>query len=174
MDWKQFAPYLVPVLIVVLLARRVMRAQEPRKVRPERLWITPALLLFAVASTFANSPVPPAFVIGALVVATAAGAAFGWYRVHTLEFSLDPESGAIMSKATPLGAIVLVALIVFRYALKYFLNDEGVRGVELLWWTDGGLVFSAGMLVAQSAHTWVRAHKLRPAAVPSQVSGPEQ
>jgi membrane protein CcdC involved in cytochrome C biogenesis len=162
MSWKELAPYLIPALVMVLLARRVMKTQQPSAVRLWRLWILPGALLAITGLTLAHEPIPGVLAIGAFVLAAAAGAALGWFRVHTLEFTVDPETGTIFSKSTPVGAIILVALLMFRYAIKSVLTGEGVRGVELVRWTDGALIFTAAMLVAQSAHTWVRARRLLP------------
>jgi membrane protein CcdC involved in cytochrome C biogenesis len=171
MNWKELAPYAVPVLVMALLARRVMKAQQPSVVRLERLWIFPAILLVLTGVTLAHEPIPTIFWMAAFVFVAAAGGAFGWFRVHTLEFIKDPDTGAVTSKSSPFGAIVLVALLLLRYAIKYFLSDEGIRGVELVRWTDGGLIFSAAMLAAQSAHTWVRARRLPPAVASRPESG---
>jgi membrane protein CcdC involved in cytochrome C biogenesis len=165
MDWKHLAPYLAPVLVVALMARRVMRAQQAKPVRLWRLWIIPAILVVGTGAALANEPQPSLLVAGAFLVAAAAGGAFGWFRVHTLEFAVDPESGVVTSKATQLSALVLVGLLLVRYALKYFLNDEGVKGAALIHWTDGLLVFMAAMMVAQSAHTFVQARRLKPPAI---------
>jgi len=162
MDWKQLAPFLVPVLVVALFARRMIRAQQHQPVRIQRLWIIPAILLVLTGLTLAREPAPSLPVILAFVLAAAAGGAVGWYRVHTLEFTVDPETGAVLSRATPFGALLLVGLLIFRYGMKYVLTDEGVRGVDLVHWTDGALLFTAAMLTAQSAHTWVRARKVVP------------
>jgi hypothetical protein len=39
-------------------------------------------------------------------------------------------------------------------------QDSGLAGASLVRWADGGLIFSAAMMIAQSAHTWVRARNL--------------
>jgi len=156
MSWKELAPYLIPVLVMALLARRVMKAQQPSAVRLWRLWLLPGVLLALTGVTLAHEP----------ILVSAGGASLGWFRVHTLEFTVDPETGTIFSKSTPVGAIILVALLMFRYAVKYVLAGEGISGVQLVRWTDGALIFTAAMLVAQSAHTWVRARRLLPSAVP--------
>jgi hypothetical protein len=166
MSWKELAPYLIPVLVMALLARRVMKTQQPSAVRLWRLWILPGVLLALTGLTLAHEPTPGALAIGAFVLAGAAGAALGWFRVHTLEFTVDPETGTIFSKSTPVGAIILVALLMFRYAVRYVLTGEGITGLQLVRWTDGALILTAAMLVAQSAHTWVRARRLLPSAVP--------
>ena len=168
MEWKQFAPYLVPLLIMAVLARRVIRAQQARPVKTGRLWIYPLVLVALTILTLSHEPAPTMLVVVAFAVVALAGGVLGWFRVHTLEFSIDPETNVVHSKASPLGAILLVGLLVFRQVLKYVLNDEGVKGVDLVHWTDGALIFTAVMFAAQSAHTWVKASKLVP---PSPVEG---
>jgi membrane protein CcdC involved in cytochrome C biogenesis len=166
MSWKELAPYLIPVLVMALLARRVMKAQQPSAVRLWRLWLLPGVLLALTGVTLAHEPTPGILAIIAFILVSAGGASLGWFRVHTLEFTVDPETGTIFSKSTPVGAMILVALLMFRYAVKYVLAGEGISGVQLVRWTDGALIFTAAMLVAQSAHTWVRARRLLPSAVP--------
>lgn len=172
MLWKDFAPYLVALLAGALIVRRLAKAQQARSVKTSRLWVVPSVLVVSTAMTLASVPAPSFLTIIAYLFAAGAGGAFGWYRVHTLEFSIDPNSGAIMSKATPLGAIVLVGLLLFRYALKYFLQTEGLAGLALARWTDGLLVFTAAMLVTQSVHTWVRARQLLPGKASVPLAGP--
>ncbi|MGD0189189.1 MAG: CcdC protein domain-containing protein [Rhizomicrobium sp.] len=163
MDWKQLAPYLAVLLAVALFARRLIRSQSPRAVRTSRLWIFPAILLVLTGVTLVTGPRPPLIALAAFVAAACAGGALGWFRVHTLEFSVDPESGAVMSKSTPFGAFLIVGLLLFRYALRYFEAELGIRGPQLLLWTEGLLLFLAAMMVAQSIHTWVQARRLAPA-----------
>jgi hypothetical protein len=176
MNWKELAPYFVPVLVLALLARRVMKAQKPRAVRPGRLWVFPAILLLATIVTLAKEPAPGLLAMGAFFLAAVAGGSLGWFRVHTLEFNADPETGAITSKATPLGAFLIVGLLLARYGIKYIEADMGVTGSGLARWADGGLIFSAVMMIAQSVHTWVRARKLltRPALAGATVSSSEK
>jgi hypothetical protein len=169
---REFAPYLVTLLVVALVARRIMKAQEPRKLKLNRLWILPGVLVAVTILTLANGRTPSLLVIGAYVLAAAAGGAFGWFRVHTLEFTVAPDTREISTKASPLGALLLVGLLVFRYGLKYALNLEHVNGAALVRWTDGLLVFGVAILVAQSAHTWLRVRHLLSSTPPAPISGP--
>jgi hypothetical protein len=168
MNWKELAPYFVPVVVLALLARRVIKAQRARAVRPRRLWIFPAILLLATIVTLAREPAPGLLAMAAFILAAGAGGSLGWFRVHTLEFNADPETGAVTSKSTPLGAFLIVGLLLARYGIKYIEADAGVTGASLARWADGGLIFSAAMMIAQSVHTWVRARRLltNPALAP--------
>lgn len=168
---KDLVPYLVALLVLALFARRVLKAQRPRAVKMGRLWILPTILVVMTGLTLANEPAPGWLAIGAFVLAAGAGGAFGWFRVHMLEFVVDPATNAISAKSTPLGAVLLTGLLLFRYALKYMLHMEGVSGVSLLRWTDGALVFTAALLAAQSTHTWICARKLLPPSQATPISG---
>jgi hypothetical protein len=95
------------------------------------------------------------------VAAAAAGGAIGWFRVHTLEFSLDAESGKVSARATQLGALLIVALIGVRYLADYAIKAFGLSaGANVIHATDATLIFSTSMLVARSVHTWIKARAL--------------
>jgi hypothetical protein len=158
MDWRILSPYLLPLLIAALLVRRAMRTQKPKRVRFTRLWLFPALLLLVTIPSLVHEPAPGLAVIAATIAACLAGGATGWFRVHTLEFTLDSESGKVSMRATQLGALLIVGLIGLRYgadlALKKLGWDTGVYA------SNATLVFATSMLVARSIHTWIRARAL--------------
>ncbi|HEY6577979.1 MAG TPA: hypothetical protein VIY09_01530 [Rhizomicrobium sp.] len=175
MDWKTLSPYFVPLIVAAILVRRAMRPQKPKRVRFTRLWLFPALLLLVTWMSLARERAPGLGVIAAFLAAVAAGAAIGWYRVHTLEFSVDAESGKVSARATQFGALFIVALIGLRYGADLALKGLGFRaGADLVHATDAMLVFSTAMFVARSIHTWIRARELLaapPASSPTQTSG---
>jgi len=157
----QLGPYIVPLLIAVIILRRAMRAQKPRTVRMQRLWIFPALLLFVTLNSLWHEGFPGFVVVLVFTAAAAAGAAIGWFRVHTLEFSLDAESGKVSARATQLGALLIVGLIAVRYLAELGIKQFGLNaGASLLHASDATLVFSTTMLVARSVHTWIKARAL--------------
>lgn len=161
MDWHALSPYLLPLLIAALLLRRAMRAQKPRTVRMTRLWLFPLLLLLVTAMSIAREPEFGIAVAIAFLAAGLAGGAIGWYRVHTLEFSLDAESGKVSARATRLGALLIVGLIGLRYLADLAIKKLGLNaGANLVHATDAMLVFTASTFVARSAHTWIRARAL--------------
>jgi hypothetical protein len=105
MNGHQFLPYLGPALVVILIGRRLLRAQKPTRVRPNLLWIQPVILLAGMIFLFAATRVQlSAFAIAIFVMAAVAGAAVGYFRALHQEFSIEPETGNVMSKATPLGS----------------------------------------------------------------------
>lgn len=158
MDWKALSPYLLPLLVAAILVRRAMRPQKPKRVRFTRLWLYPAFLLLVTIPSVAHEASPSLAAIAATIAACIAGAAIGWFRVHTLEFSLDNESGKVSMRATQLGALLIVGLIAVRYLADLALRKLGWNtGVYA---SNAMLVFATSMLVARSIHTWIRARAL--------------
>jgi hypothetical protein len=158
MEWKIFAPYIVPLLIAAIILRRVMRVQKARTIRLQRLWIFPALLLAVTAMSLGRESSAGLVVYAAFLAAGSIGGAIGWYRVHTLEFSVDAESGKVSARATRLGALLVFGLIALRYLADLALKKLGfTAGNDLVHATDAMLVFSTSMFVARSVHTWIRA-----------------
>ena len=110
----ELSPLIAPLLVAALVLRRAMRAQKPRTVRTTRLWIFPGLLLFVTVMSLWHESFPGFVVPLVFIAAAGAGGAIGWFRVHTLEFSLDAESGKVSARATQLGALSIVGLIAIR------------------------------------------------------------
>lgn len=168
MDWNVLSPYLLPLLVGALLVRRAMRAQKPKRVRFTRLWLFPALLVLVTVPSLAHEPSPSLAVIVGTVAAGLAGAAIGWYRVHTLEFSIDSESGKISARATQFGALLIVGLIALRYGADVALKKLGWDGG--VYASNATLLFATAMLVARSIHTWIKARALQAASRTSAVA----
>lgn len=161
MDWNALSPYLLPLLIAAIFLRRALRAQKPKTIRVQRLWIFPTLLLACTLLSLEREHQPGFLVILLFMVASALGAAIGWFRVHTLEFSFDEESGVVSARATRLGALLIFALIALRYAADLGLKKLGLSvGTDLVHATDAMLVLWTSMFVARSVHTWIRARTL--------------
>lgn len=155
MDWHVFSPYLLPLLVAAILVRRALRVQKPKRVRFTWLWLYPAFLLLVTIPSLTHEPRPGLAVIAATIIAGGAGAALGWYRVHTLEFSVDSESGKVAMRATQLGALLIVAVIGLRYLADIALKKLGWNGG--VYASNATLLFATSMLVTRSAHTWIKA-----------------
>jgi hypothetical protein len=156
----QLAPYIVPLLVAAIILRRAMRAQKPRTVRLQRLWIFPALLLFVTLNSLWHEGFPGFVVVIVFAVVAIAGTAIGWFRVHTLEFSLD-EDGKVSARATQLGALLIVGLIGLRYLAEFGIKQFGLdAGARLVHASDATLIFSTSMLLARGVHTWIKARAL--------------
>jgi hypothetical protein len=153
--------YIVPLVLAAIILRRAMRGQKPRTVRMQRLWIFPALLLLVTWMSLGREGFPGFLLTLVFMAVALAGGAIGWFRVHTLEFSLDKESGKVSARATQLGALLIVGLIGLRFLADYAIKQFGLNaGGNVVHASDATLVFTTSMLVARSVHTWIRARAL--------------
>ena len=169
---RDLGPYLVPLLIVGMVALRLIR-NRPRKVKPNRLFIMPAFIALAAALTLSQAGWPSLAWMAADVLAAVLGAGVGYLSARHREFTLDAESGEIMSRATPIGTIIFAALFAVRFGLKLAfpqLNGGATpyaappaqfhATASVIAWTDAGLIFSTAMLIASAATTWLRTRHL--------------
>lgn len=179
MNWQQLAPYLVPVLIVALIARRTLRAQTPKRVRTSRLWVGPVYLAVGMALVLATSPMPGLFGALLFVVGAAVGAVVGYLRALHQEFSIEPETGNVMSKTTPLGSILFLGLFVVRFGLSSWFQAGSApgslqaRSAQIVLYTDTMLFFAFAMVTVSAWETWRRTRPLVAAHGAAQVLPPE-
>jgi hypothetical protein len=182
MDWKHLLPYLAPVLVVGLMARRLIR-NTPRKVNLWRMFIPPVIILLAVIGVLYTSPMPaplPLWAAG-FSVAIILGAAAGFFTTHHQEFSID-QDGEVTARATPVGTAIILALFALRFGLKYVTTGGDPYAApnvhpsgNVIGWTDAGLMFATGLVFARVITTWfharplIAAHKAQKLAAP--VSG---
>jgi hypothetical protein len=168
MDWKHLLPYLGPVLVVVLLGRRLLR-NAPRKVRPWGLFILPAIITLAVIGIFSTNPLPQPVVMWGLgfAVALAVGATAGFLTTHHQEFTIDKETGEVFARATPFGTLLIVGLFALRFGMKYITPQADPYAAHpvhpsasVLGWTDVGIMFAMGMVYARTITTWLHARPL--------------
>ena len=159
MHW--LSPFIVPLIVAAILLRRALRPQKPKRVRLTLLWVFPALLFLVTIFSVSSGPTPGILASVAWLVAMVVGGLVGWYRVHTLEFSVDSESGKVSARATQIGAILIVGLVALRYSADALIKKLGLgSGDSLVYTTDGMMLFSTAMFVARSIHTWIRARAL--------------
>lgn len=178
---KELTPYIVPLIVIAIFGRRLMR-NKPRKVKTNRIFLIPGLLIIATGITLWSAPMPKPWLLwGAIdALALAAGLVVGFFTAHHQEFSLDYDTGTITSKATPIGTIVVVALFAVKFGARFlfpqingspysatsYMPDSPIPhaphsgAAALMGWTDAGLIFSAAMLFARAATTWLRAQPL--------------
>jgi hypothetical protein len=159
---NQILPFAVPLLIVALLLRRSMGS---RKVRVRAMWIRPAILLIAAGAVLAASPMPGPVALAAFVAVALVVGGVGYLRARHLELSVDPDTGTVSSKSTPIGMILIVGLVAIRFGLKYAFPELGAQpgghlAAQAALWTDGALIFSAAMVVTQAVALWQRTQPL--------------
>jgi drug/metabolite transporter (DMT)-like permease len=154
-------PYLLPLLVLIIVVRRSLRE---RRVRLRTLWIVPAVFAVVTAYALVSAP-PPSSIWGlGLVAACGAGAVLGWLRGRHTHLTLDPATGQLTSRATPLAVILFAFIFLARTSLRMALMSNPVAmatsdpRIPLV--TDLFLVFALGMLAAQRWEIWRKARQL--------------
>lgn len=164
-DWSHASSFLVPVLVFLLILRRSLRE---RKVRTTRMWLYPAILGAAALYTMAREPMPGLAAVAGFIGAAIFGAGFGYLRARHQQFTLDPATGEISSKATPLGTILIGAFFLARFGLEFFTHTRDMpHALGLQRATDAGLIFAFALMVAQRWEISQRAKALRSGQPPA-------
>lgn len=169
-DWRHASSFIVPVLVFLLILRRSLRE---RKVRTTRMWLYPAILGAAALYTMAHEPMPGIAAIAGFIAAGILGAGLGYLRARHQQFTLDPATGEISSKATPIGTILIGGFFVARFGLEFFTHARDVpHALGLQRATDAGLIFSFALMVVQRWEILQRAKALRAEKVPLETLPP--
>jgi hypothetical protein len=157
-----YLPYLIAVLVLALVVRRSLRG---RRLKVDRLWVIPVLLIGAAALSLGQSPPTDPAVIATLALALLAGVAIGWQRGRLTRISLDAETGVLTSQASPAAVILIVAIFALRYGLRVWLVEHPQHGVQATAAADALLLFSVGMLSVARIEMWIRCKRLMAAGV---------
>jgi uncharacterized membrane protein len=168
---KEFAPYIVPLVFAAIIIRRSMQA---RKVNTSRMWIRPVILLVMLAGAFADAPMPGLIAIVAFLAAGAAGIGVGTYMAGHQHLTIDEKTGHISSRSSTIGTFLVLGLFAIRFGAKLVFPElahpDHTGGLVTLT-ANGLLVFTVGVLIAQTAAIWQRtrpllaAHAERKAAI---------
>ena len=163
---RQVLPFVFPVVIFALVVWRMSRASRGRPLKPSRLWIRPAILLVFGGLAFLH-PAPITPLSTAIFAACAAvGVAIGYVAARHRHLTLDPATGAITSKLSPVGMALFVVVFAARYVVRMATvggtdADEIVApSASMLLYTDAALLFALGLVAAQAWETWRRAQVL--------------
>ena len=155
---KEFAPYIVPLLLAAVIVRRSMQA---RKVNTGRMWIRPAVLLLMLAGAFAYAPMPGPIAIIAFLAAGAGGIGLGTYMAGHQHLTIDEKTGHISSRSNMIGTLLVLGLFAIRFGAKLVFPELAHPGhSQMTQAANGLLVFTVGVLIAQTAATWQRTRPL--------------
>jgi len=159
--------YAVPLVILVpLLYRRLRRMLKPQPLKLNRLWIRPAIILFAGIAVLAGAP-PPLADLPWFALASILGAAAGWQWGRLMAIHVDPENGTLMTRGSLAALIVIVLLIVVRVGLRALLTVQGAAWhLDAVLITDGLIVFSAFLFGVRGLEMYLRARRVMAATLP--------
>jgi Protein of unknown function (DUF1453) len=156
---RELMPYLPLLVVIVILFRRTRR---PRVLRPNRLWIAPAILLalggfYVFAAVQHGPPVQP---LGWLVILATAvvGVALGALRAHSVTLKKHPETGSIEATLSAWGLLMILAWI----AGRMFLRQSGLVDARTPFglYTDATMSLAIGLVVAQAIVLTLRCRAL--------------
>ncbi len=169
-DWSHTTSFVLPLFVFVLIIRRSLRE---RKVKTTRMWLYPAILGAVALYTMAHEPMPGLGAIAGFIAAAIAGAGLGYLRARHQQFTLDPTTSEISSKATPVGTILIAGFFVLRFGLEFYTHARDVpHALGLQRATDIGLIFSFALMAAQRWEILKRAKAMRAGIAPAEAAPP--
>jgi hypothetical protein len=158
--WASIIPIIVVVAIVLL------RNARARNLRVERLWIGPVLIVALTALSFwgqgqGQFEIPSPAMIGLDVIALIVGGFLGWHRGRFTRITVDPQTHVLTSKASAVGILVILAIMVARFGLRSFaVQNASALGVSLTDITDAFLLMAVGVVCMQRLEIYLRATRL--------------
>lgn len=164
---KELIPYLVPVLVLALVAWRLVRHANGRPIKPQRLWIAPAILVVFLGLSFLHPPTITALSLALFAAAAVLGAGLGFVLASHQTLTIDSATGTITSKMSPVGIVLFLGLFALRYAMRTAMTGSQPaqsvthQSAAVLMYTEAGLIFVLGLVAAQAWETWRRAKPLR-------------
>jgi hypothetical protein len=162
MQQQQLISYAVTTVIVVaVLAFRLRRMSQLRRLRLETLWIVPAIYLIFAGVLFYQFP-PTAIGWAISAAALLAGAAIGWQRGKMMQIHVDPETHVLNQKASPAAMIFIVVLIAVRMSAKTILASGVGNGfhVSAMLVTDVLITLALGLFAATRLEMFLRARQM--------------
>lgn len=153
-DLMSYILVAIVVCAAIILRFRRMSRQVPLNLTT--LWIVPLIYGALAVAILVALPLPEGTRLW-LVPALLLGVLAGWYRGKTVRITKDPETNKLMQQASPLGMLVLVALIFVRQGLRIEALALGLNINEV---TDLLVVFAAGLLGAGAVERYVRARRI--------------
>ena len=143
-------------LIAFVLAMRLRRMTQGRRLRLEWLWVVPTLYaVLAAVLLYVSSPTP--VIWGVCAIALAIGAALGWQRARLVKLSIDPDSHTLSQRESPWAMLFIVLLILIRFGARALGQAEAAAWhVSVMAITDALVIFALGLFAAQRIELWRR------------------
>lgn len=164
--------YALPFILLVVVLR-LWRGSRVRKLRVERMWVRPLIILAILGLTIYSAPPPMTLpALAALTIAAAAGLAFGWQRGRMVRISIDVETHALTSQQSMWGLLVFIGIIAARLAIRYALQGaHDLGGVPVAVIADSVTVFYGGGIVGMQLEQWLRARELLSDTIAAKAAG---
>ncbi len=163
---KQYLPYLAPLLVLVMIGFRMRRSMKGRPVKPSQLWIRPTFIAVFMVVALATSSLPSLTGLALFALAAVLGVGVGYLLARHQALTLDPATGVITSKTSPLGVVLFVGLFGGRYFFRTAVAGGQAPGTvaahstQIMLYTEIGLLFVLGIVCAQAWEIWRRTRPL--------------
>jgi hypothetical protein len=152
------------VVIAVVLFFRFRSMGQARRLKLELMWVFPALMVAATVALFLQFP-PHGKDWVWLTGIFAVGASLGWFRGRLIPISIEPDTHLLNTKPSRAAMLVLVALLVVRFALRaVFEAEASVWHINAVLLTDGFVVLGVGLFGVSRIEMALRAWGLLRAA----------
>ncbi|WP_293377861.1 CcdC protein domain-containing protein [Phenylobacterium sp.] len=157
---------LVPVAIVMVLV--ILRNSRARRLRIEAMWVAPVIIVAMIGlalfqetrvSVANGGPSISPLSISLDLAAVLVGALLGWWRARFTHITIDPVTHELTSRASPIGMVVILGILVLRMALRTYVT-QGALGEWGPPVADALLVLSVGLVCAQRLEIFLRANRL--------------
>lgn len=150
--------FLVPAIAITLI---MLRGSRGRRLYVGRMWIIPSMIMVVVGLTLWVQPVPSLPGMIGQAFALGMGVALGWWRGRVTTITVDPQTHALTSKASPIGLVLIAGMFLVRYLLRDHATAMSARmGLTALEIADIFLFLAVGLVCAQRLEMWIRARKL--------------
>jgi membrane protein CcdC involved in cytochrome C biogenesis len=161
---QNYIPYIVMAVAIIFMIRRNLRS---RRIRAETLWVFPVILLAIAGLTVAQNPPHDATGVAILAAGAVGGAVAGWYRGKFTHISLDAETGELTGKGSAIGLIIILGLLVARYAIRTWATTHPDKGGIAIAVADAAFLFGFATLIVSRLEMWLRCRKLMAASTPA-------
>jgi hypothetical protein len=147
------------VAIVLIIALRLRRMGRDRPLRLDGLWVLPAIYLVILAVAFTQTP--PDMTGWTLIgIGFVLGGIAGWLRGRAISITIDPATGTLNQRASPLALIFLVVLIAVRYGLRTLAHEASPVHLSATTIVDAFLALAFGLIALQRLEMFLRGRRL--------------
>ncbi|HEY0435280.1 MAG TPA: hypothetical protein VGC92_01475 [Phenylobacterium sp.] len=162
------SPWATLLPIAIAMALVILRNSRARRLRIEAMWIAPVVIVVMIGlALYAETKAPGAHAGLALtpvgialdMAGIVVGALLGWWRARFTNITIDPVSHELTSRASPIGMLVIVGILVIRTAVRTYAAG-GALGPWASPVADALLVMSVGLVCAQRLEIFTRASRM--------------
>ena len=156
-----FAIVVPLIAVVVILVIRGRRMTVKRPLKPNTLWVVPAIFVGIAVLSLAQFP-PHGLDYLWLGLALVLGAGLGWQRGRLMKIWIEPETGDLVTQGSGWAVAFLVVLLVLRWMLRTGLQYEAGEGaIDPALINNAFVLFAVGLFGTQRAEMAIRASRLK-------------